>query len=101
MERQEESQVPSKTRRYASSIAAQKGVNAVLLHDYRRALALIDKSLTKYDPTFIRGRSRLLAQKAEAYYGLGFIDESAITAEEALTFAQSVGSNKTVARVRG
>lgn len=101
LERQEQSQVPGKTRRYASSITAQKGVNAVLLHDYQRALALIDKSLTKYDPTFIRGRARLLAQKAEAYYGLGFIDESAITAEEALTFAQSVGSNKTIARVRG
>jgi len=100
LERQEQNQVPSKTRRYASSITAQKGVNAVLLHDHRRALALIDKSLTKYDPTFIRGRSRLLSQKAEAYYGLGLIDECAFTAEEALTMAQSVGSNKTVARVR-
>ena len=101
LERQEQSQVPSKTRRFASSITAQKGVNAVLLHDYGRALSLIDKSLTRYDPTFIRGRARLLSQKAEALYGLGRIDECAFTAEEALTMAQSVGSNKTVARVRG
>lgn len=99
LERQEQSQATSKTRCYASSITAQKGVNAVLLHDYQRALALIDKSLTKYDPTFIRGRARLLSQKAEAYYGLGSIDECAATAEEALILARSVGSNKTVARV--
>ena len=101
LERQEQNQVPSKTRRFASSITAQKGVNAVLLHDYGRALALIDKSLTRYDPTFIRGRARLLSQKAEALYGLGHIDQCAFIAEEALTMAQSVGSNKTVARVRG
>lgn len=33
----------------------------------------MDKSLTTYDPALIRGRARLLAQKAEAYYGLGYI----------------------------
>ncbi len=99
LERQEPNQAPTKTQLYASSITAQKGVNAVLLHDYRRALALIDKSLTRYDPTFIRGRSRLLSQEAEAYYGLGYIDECTATAEEALTLARSVGSNKTIARI--
>ena len=61
---------------------------------------LIDKSLTKYDPAYIRGRARLLAQKAEAYYGQGFIEDSTATAEEALTLARSVGSSKTITRVR-
>ena len=82
-----------------SSVVAQRGVDAVLLHDYRRAIDLIDKSLLTYDPTYIRGRSRLIAQKAEAYYGLGLVDTSVITAEEALTLGRSVGSNKTIARV--
>jgi len=69
------------------------------LHDHRCALALIDKSLTIYEPALIRGRARLLAQKAEAYYGLGFIDDSITIAEEALTLARSIGANKTLARV--
>lgn len=65
-----------------------------------RGLLLIDKSLTTYDPAFIRGRVRLLAQKAEAYYGLGFIDESVTIAEEALILARSVEASKTLVRVR-
>ncbi len=89
----------SRCRFSTASITAQKGVNAVLLHDYERAISLIDKSLISYDPTFIRGRARLTAQKAEAYQGLGLIDTCAITAEEALNLAKSVGSNKTTARI--
>jgi hypothetical protein len=81
-------------------ISESKGINAVLLHDHRRALSLMDKSLITYDPAFIRGRARLLSQKAEAYYGLGYIDESVSIAEEALTLARSIGANKTLARVR-
>lgn len=60
----------------------------------------MDKSLSTYDPAFIRGRARLLSQKAEAFYGLGHIDESVTIAEEALRLARSVGANKTLARVR-
>lgn len=83
-----------------SSVMAQKGVDAVLLHDNERAVALIDKSLLTYNHTYVRGRARLMAQKAEAYYGLGFIDMCCITAEEALTLARSAGSSKTIGRVR-
>ncbi len=83
-----------------TSIVAQKGINAVLLHDNERAITLIDKGLIQYDPTLIRGRARLQAQKAEAYYGLGLVDISVATAEDALTLANSVGSNKTVRRIR-
>jgi tetratricopeptide (TPR) repeat protein len=83
-----------------ASIAAQKGVNAVLLRDYRQAIILIDKSLTTYDPALIRGRARLIAQKAEACYGLGIIDDCITNASTALTLAQSAGSNRTIARVR-
>lgn len=82
-----------------ASVFAQKGINAVLLHDYDRAIALIDKSLLTYNHTYVRGRARLIAQKAEAYYGLGFIDMCCLTAEEALTLARSVGSDKTIGRV--
>jgi len=90
----------SNTRLSIASVTAQKGINAVLLHDHRRALSLMDKSLITYDPALIRGRARLLSQKAEAYYGLGYIDESVSIAEEALTLARSIGANKTLARVR-
>ena len=83
-----------------TSVVAQKGINAVLLHDNERAITLIDKGLIQYDPTLIRGRARLQAQKAEAYYGLGLVDISVATAEDALTLANSVGSNKTVRRIR-
>lgn len=82
-----------------ASVTAQKGVNAVLLKDDQRAIALIDRSLTKYDPTLVRGRARLIAQKAEAYYNLRLLDACVVTAEEALTLANSVGSSKTVSRV--
>jgi len=90
----------SNTRFNAASFTAQKGINALLLHDYQRALALMDKSLLTYDPTLIRGRARLLAQKAEAYYGLGEVDASVMIAEEALLLAHSVGASKTHVRVQ-
>jgi len=100
LEQREPTQDESKTQLFASSITAQKGVNAVLLHDYERADALIDKALTQYNPTFIRGRARLLAQKSEAYFGLNMVADSAIIAEEALRLARSVGSRKTAARIQ-
>lgn len=83
-----------------ASIAAQKGVNAVLLHDYHKAISLIDESLTTYDPALIRGRARLIAQKAEAYYGLGIIDACTSNALAALSLARSAGSSKTEDRIR-
>lgn len=83
-----------------TSVKAQKGVNAVLLGNYDTAIALIDESLIKYNPTFVRGRARLIAQKAEAYYGKGLIDICSATAQESLLLAHSVGSNKTISRVQ-
>ncbi len=83
-----------------TSTTAQKGVNAVLLHDNERAIALLERGLASYNPTLIRGRSRLVAQKAEAYYGLGDIEMCTMTATEAWTLARSVGSDKTCSRVR-
>jgi len=100
LDNQEQTPERSNTRLNIASCTAQKGIDALLLHDYRRALALIDKSLLKYDPTLIRGRARLLAQKAEAHYGLREVDASVMIAEEALTLAHSVGASKTLARVR-
>jgi tetratricopeptide (TPR) repeat protein len=83
-----------------TSITAQKGVNAVLLKDYARALDLLNTGLNTYAPFLLRGRARLIAQKAEAYYGLGYIDESVSAAQEAFGLASSIGSQKTIARVK-
>ena len=83
-----------------ASVAAQKGVNALLLHNSQEAVQLIDKSLATYDPALIRGRARLLAQRAEAYYELGVLDACSSDALTALSLARSAGSNKTEARVR-
>ena len=69
------------------------------MKEYSDAIVLLDNGLAQYDQTLLRGRARLIAQKSEAYYGLGMIDESAITGKEALTIAQLIGSHKTIARV--
>ena len=83
-----------------TSVTAQKGVNAVLLKDYNEALTLLDMGLAKYAPTLRRGRARLIAQKAEAYYELGLIGESTEEAVNALTIAKTIGSQKTINRVK-
>ena len=83
-----------------TSVIAQRGVNAVWLTDYNRAVGLIEKGLRTYDPTLVRGRARLMAQKAEALYGLHDIAECIVAAEEAVVLANSVGSTKTIARVK-
>jgi len=83
-----------------ASVTAQKGVDAAFLHDYDRAINLIDKGLSHVKPTFIPTRARLTIQKAEAYFGLGEIDFCLIHAEESLTMARSTGSNKTISRVK-
>lgn len=83
-----------------ASVLAQKGINAGLLQDHERAIVLIDKSLLTYSPTIVRGRARLLAQKAQAYYGLNDLWECITMAEEAYKLADAVGSAKTLARLR-
>src|SRR5579875_1261141 len=50
-----------------------------------QAIKLLDASLVIYDPALIRGRARLLAQKAEAYYRLGAIEACTASANETLT----------------
>lgn len=82
-----------------SAILAHKGVDALLLHDYDRALRLIDKSLKNYNPTQTPAHARFLARKAEAYTGLHLIDECISTAETAFTLAKSVGASNTLVRV--
>jgi tetratricopeptide (TPR) repeat protein len=83
-----------------TSVISQQGVNAVLLHKDSKALELIGKGLEKYSPALNRGRARLKAQKAEAYYGLGLIDLCCTEATETWLLARSIGSNKTLARLR-
>jgi transcriptional regulator with XRE-family HTH domain len=78
----------------------QKAINATLLGDHHRALALIDKSLTSYDPTGIRGKAKLMGHKAKTYLSLGEIDACVITAKEVVIMARSVGSEKRVAQMR-
>lgn len=89
----------SHVRFSAVSLMAQRGVDAVLLKDYQEAIDLMTTSLKSYDPTLVRGRARLIAQRAEAYYGLGKLDACIQNAEEALILARSVGPNKTVSRI--
>jgi len=81
------------------SVLAHKGVDALLLQDYDRALRLIDKSLKNYNPTQTPAHARLLARKAETYYGLQMIDECVTTVETAFALAESVGASNTIARV--
>jgi transcriptional regulator with XRE-family HTH domain len=83
-----------------ASVTAQKGVDAAFLHDYDRAINLIDKGLVHVKPTFIPTRARLTIQKAEAYCGLGEIDFCLMHAEESFTMARWTGSNKTISRVK-
>ncbi|MBA2677331.1 MAG: hypothetical protein H0U76_02875 [Ktedonobacteraceae bacterium] len=80
----------------AASITAHRGIVAAQLKEHSYAITLLNKSLMGYDPTMIRDRARLLAQKAEAFLGLERIEECAATAEEAVTLARSVRSNRTI-----
>lgn len=78
----------------------QRAINATLLGDHQRALALIDKSLAAYDPTGIRGKAKLLGHKAKIYFSLGEVDACVITAKEVVAMARSVGSEKRLAQMR-
>ncbi len=90
----------SLTRFTKASLTAQKGIDALLLGDYQQAITLIDQSFATYDPALVRGRARAIAQKAEAYYGLGAIDDCITYAKEALVLARSAGSSKTLHRIQ-
>ncbi len=83
-----------------ASLLAAKGNGALILHDYDRAYRLFEKSLGLQTPIFTLSRAKLLAQKAEACYGLGWIDECAAYAEESLFIARSVGSQRITRRVQ-
>lgn len=98
----QESQVveSSFTRFNAASVTAQRGVNAALLQDYAGCVSLIDQSLKVYDATLVRGRARLIMQRAEAYWKLGEIDSCVFQAQEAYLLASSAGANKTVGQAK-
>lgn len=87
------------TRYNTSSLEAQKGVNSILLNNYKQAVDQLDSSLIEYDPTLIRGRARLLMQKSEAYYGLGILDACVSNLKEAFILASSAGSSKIISKV--
>ena len=90
----------SLTRFNHASLTAQKGVNAMFLNEYKLAIELIDKSLISYNPTLIRGRARLFAQKAEAYFILGIIDACVDNLKKAYALARSSGSSKVMDKVK-
>ena len=81
-------------------LRATKAASALFLRDYDRALSLFQKNLGEYIPTSMPKRARLLAQMAEAHYGLKQIDECTTSAIEAWTLAQSVGSSRIATQVR-
>jgi tetratricopeptide (TPR) repeat protein len=83
----------------ASSTARWKGVYALLLGDYERAITLFDKGLVTCNPTLTPARARFLSRKAEACYGAGKIGECIETAQEAFDLAHTVGQNSTIERV--
>ncbi|HEV2659836.1 MAG TPA: tetratricopeptide repeat protein, partial [Ktedonobacteraceae bacterium] len=95
-------QVPERSHCQANttSVIAQMGVNEVHLHNYSAAITFIDQGMENYNPTFVRGRARLKAQQAEAYYGLGDIRACCQSATEAWLLARAASSNKTFARLR-
>src|SRR5579875_120895 len=99
---QQQTQVRERSQRVfnAASLTAHKGLKALLLHDYDRALSLIDKGLATYDPVFIPRRARFLAKRAEALYGCHEIDACVATAEDVYSLARSVGANRVITGVK-
>lgn len=97
--REEQSKEQSHATFNAPKATAWKGVYALLLHDYERAITLLDKGLATYNPTSLPSRTRFLSRKAEAHYGARQIGECIEVAQEALTFANSLGNIDTVDRV--
>jgi tetratricopeptide (TPR) repeat protein len=97
--REEQSWEQSHVSFNAPKATAWKGVYALLLHDYERALMLLDKGLADYNPTRIPSRARFLARKAEAYYGVHQIGEAITTAQEAFSLASLADERTAIERV--
>ena len=87
-------------RFHAAYTTSSKGVYALLLHDYGRAIPLLDKGLMTYDPTSIPSHARFWSRKAEACYGARKIDESIEAAQKAFDLAHSVGATHVIERVQ-
>jgi tetratricopeptide (TPR) repeat protein len=83
----------------ASSVTLWKGLYALLLHDYERAIVFFDKGLAAEAPTFTSNSARFLARKAEACYGAGQIGECIEVAQRAFTMASSINQKNTIERV--
>ncbi len=104
---QQKTQVRERSQRVfnEASLTAHKGLKALLLHDYERALTLLDKGMASYNPALAPRRARFLVKKAEAYYGQcqsrgkREIEACTTTAEEAWDLAQSVGAGRVMAEV--
>jgi tetratricopeptide (TPR) repeat protein len=99
---QQKTQVQERSQRVFSvaSLKAAKGINAFLLGDYERALALFDKGLSACNATMIPKRASMTMYKAEAYFKQGNIDIATATAEEAWNLACSVGTRVEITRVK-
>ncbi|QBD79307.1 hypothetical protein EPA93_26295 [Ktedonosporobacter rubrisoli] len=82
-----------------ASVTLWKGLYALILHDYERAIILFDKGLMDSDPTLIVERARFLARKAEACYAAQHIQEAIETSQEAFTLASTLHKQSTIERV--
>ena len=100
LEQTEQAQERSHIDFRAELVDARKGVDALILQDYGRALRLLDKSLKTYPPTRVPARARYIARQAEAYYGQRNIDYCAEAAKEAFTLASAVERKSTLVRVK-
>jgi tetratricopeptide (TPR) repeat protein len=85
---------------HAEYVNGQKGIAALMLQDYDRALRLLAKSLKTYPPTRVPAKASRISYQAEAYYGQGAIDYCADSAKEAFTLAAAVGATNSLVRVK-
>jgi transcriptional regulator with XRE-family HTH domain len=85
---------------HAEGLHGYKGISAVILQDYDRALRLLDKSLKTYDRARLPERARLIARQAEAYYGQGNIDYCTDAARDAFMLASAVGARNRLVQVK-
>jgi tetratricopeptide (TPR) repeat protein len=85
---------------HAEFVHAQKGIVALILQDYDRAVRLFDKSLKTYPPTRVPAKAGLIVRQAEAYYGRGTVDYCADAAKEAFSLAVAVGKKNILVRVK-
>jgi tetratricopeptide (TPR) repeat protein len=85
---------------HAEYVHGQKGIAALMLQDYDRAVRLFDKSLKTYPPTRVPAKAGLIVCQAETYYGQGAVDYSADAAKEAFSLAVAVGKKNILVRVK-